>query len=317
MDICIAASAAPGASIAVYFMKDHNGWIDAVNKIANPGDDDPHCSVLSSSLFVSAGDDSATLKNNGLDDSWIQSMSMAFQDAAIQGVTVCFASGDHGSASKPNCSKARVQYPPSDPWVLTVGGTTVGNIDFDTGSFDEYVWNDGDATGGGISEHFPLPWYQTWAGVPLSANGDQNTPGRGIPDVAANADHYSCYKFYIDKEEQYHGGTSAAAPLWAGLITLINASLGVQVGFLNPILYSMCSDPVIYDFMGSKALRNISGPPGPTDNVYRGDDDKYESDVPGYTSVKDGWDACTGLGSIDGQGLLACLAYYLLARHKS
>ena len=312
MDICTAGSAAQGVSIAVYFITgDLQSWLDAVGRITFPDDGDPACTVLSCSHYISAADDSKTLEDkHGIKDSWMQSMTMAFEDAAMMGVTVIFASGDHGSAPKASCKKARVQYPPSDPWVLTVGGTTVGDLNVNSGAFDEFVWNDSDggATGGGVSDYFPLPWYQQGVEVPRSIN-DQHS-GRGIPDVAANASKHSCYKFYINGLEKYEGGTSVAAPLWAGLIALINASLGEEVGcpdlgsgFLNPILYSMYLNPDRWMASGWKPFRNISGPPGPTDNVYQGADD-----VPGYPSVEGRWDACTGLGSIDGLGLLNCLA---------
>jgi kumamolisin len=102
----------------------------------------------------------------------------------MQGVTVCIASGDTGSNSKISDGKAHVQYPGSDPWVLSVGGTTLGNIN--GSSFDEYVWNDNwGATGGGVSDFFALPSCQSGAGVPVSVN-DHHT-GRGVPDVGGNA----------------------------------------------------------------------------------------------------------------------------------
>lgn len=285
LDICIAGSAAPGASIAAYFVHSHKHWIDMVNKVAHPGDKDPVCSVLSSSLYASNGDDAATLKAAGVTTNWIDAMSMAFQDAGLQGVTVCVASGDRGTASKCTDGKAHVQYPASDPWVLSVGGTTVGDIK-DDGSFDEYVWNDGHgATGGGISDYFPLPFYQQFVDVPVSLNDGH--VGRGVPDVAANGSPHSGYVIYIDGEQHTPvAGTSASAPLWAGYIAVINAGLGMNVGFVNPILY-------LTELL---ALRDIYGPPGPKDNGLDG--------VTGYPSVEGGWDACTGLGSIDGTKMI-------------
>ena len=146
-DICIASTVAQGARIAVYFTTfDQKGWVDLVQRVTHPNAGDPVCSVLSSSFYVSNGDDLATLQNEGISTSWLNAVTAAFQDAALQGVTVCIASGDTGSDSKVGDGKAHVQYPASDPWVLSIGGTTVGNVR--GSSFDEYVWNDGFATGG-------------------------------------------------------------------------------------------------------------------------------------------------------------------------
>ena len=293
LDICIAGSAAPGASIAAYFVRTHSNWIDMVNKVAHPCDGDPVCSVLSSSHYASDGDDAATLDAAGVTKDWIDAMSMAFWDAGLQGVTVCVASGDRGSASKCTDHKAHVLYPASDPWVLSVGGTTVGQTKHN-GPFVEYVWNDDyGATGGGISDYFPLPPYQRYVNVPVSLNDGH--VGGGVPDVAANGSIRSGYYIYIDGDTYGPvGGTSASAPLWAGYIAVINANLGMNVGFINPILYLM-----------KPAFRDICGPPGPKDN---GCDDKNGSHVTGYPSVEGEWDACTGMGSIDGMGILSFVA---------
>lgn len=287
-DIVIAAKAAPGADIAVYFTEySQQGWVDLVQRVAHPQAGDPTCSVLSSSFYVSNGDDAETLTNEGISSSWLTAASQAFQDAAIQGVTVCIASGDTGTDSKVGDGKAHVQYPASDPWVLSVGGTTIGNVS--GSSFDEYVWNDNwGATGGGISDFFGLPAYQEGAGVPRSLN-DHTHIGRGVPDVAGNASPNAAYTgIFLEKSESTGNGTSASAPLWAGLIAVVNAALGVDVGFVNPALYRT----------GSWAFRDITGAPGPTDNGQNG--------VAGYPAGS-GWDACTGWGSPNGTALLTAL----------
>jgi kumamolisin len=197
-DICIAGLAAPGAQIAVFFTTySQQGWVDLISRVAHPNPGDPVCSVMSSSFYVSNGDDAITLANEGISQSWITAVTAALQDAAIQNVTVCIASGDTGTNSKVGDGKAHVQYPASDPWVLSVGGTTVGNISGT--SFDEYVWNDPapsdpshwGTTGGGVSDQFPLPQYQADANVPPSLNDGQVR--RGVPDVAGNASLNSGY----------------------------------------------------------------------------------------------------------------------------
>ena len=287
-DICIAAAAAPGAAVAVYFTTySQQGWVDLVQRVIHPQAGDPTCSVLSSSFYVTNGDDSATLAAEGISQSWLTAASQAFQDAAIQGVTICIASGDTGTQSKRSDGIAHVQYPASDPWVLSVGGTTIGNVNGT--SFDEYVWNDDTgASGGGVSYAFDVPSYQVWAGVPTSINSDHHV-GRGVPDVAGNASPNAAYSGIVIGGQQSGGnGTSASAPLWAGLIAVINAALGEPVGFLNPELYAF----------GSPVCRDITSPPGPGDNGFSG--------VAGYP-VQAGWDAATGWGSPNGQALLQCL----------
>jgi hypothetical protein len=89
---------------------------------------------------MSNGDDPQTLTNDAISTNWLDAVTLAYQDAAIQGVTVCIASGDYGTNSRVGDGKAHVQYPASDPWVLSVGGTTIGDVNGKL--FDEYVWND-------------------------------------------------------------------------------------------------------------------------------------------------------------------------------
>jgi kumamolisin len=288
MDICISASAAPGASVAVYFTPGREkGWVDLIGRVVHPNSDDPVCSVISSSYYSYNGDDKAS-------SDFIQAVSSAFRDAALQGVTVCVASGDRGSYSKIEDGNAHVQYPASDPWVLTVGGTTIGNID--DLSYDEYVWNHGKgATGGGVSAYFPLPSYQSSATVPVSVN-DQSK-GRGVPDVAANSSPHSGYDIPLDGVYEVVGGTSAAAPLWAGLIARINAAMGENIGYVNPALYAL----------GSSVFNNIDGSEGPKNNKVE------DHSAPGYPA-KSGWDACTGWGSPKGSALLDGLAQIFAKR---
>ncbi len=295
-DIFIAGSAAPGAEIAVYFTTySQPGWVDLVARVIHPSAGDPQCSVLSSSFYVSNGDDAATLLASGISSGWITAVTQQFEDAAIQGVTICIASGDTGADSKVGDGLAHVQYPATDPWVLSVGGTTIGNISGST--FDEYAWNDiffggfSGATGGGISDLFPQPSYQVDAGVPLSVNDGHR--GRGVPDVSANASPNSGYPIVLGGALSPFpaSGTSASAPLWAGLIAAVNAALNESVGFVNPVLYAL----------GSSVFRDIIAEPGATDNSLNG--------VTGYP-VGPGWDACTGWGSPRGTALLNGLKHF-------
>lgn len=294
-DICIAGAAAPGAEIAVYFTTyDQVGWVDLITRVVHPSPGDPVCAVLSSSFYVSNGDDAATLTAEGIPSTWLTAVTQAFEDAAIQGVTVCICSGDFGSGMTVGDGLAHVIYPASDPWVLAVGGTTIGHVSGT--SFDEWAWNDivsiggftaHTATGGGVSALFPPPWYQVDAGVPPSVNDGHD--GRGVPDVAGNASVNSGYPLILGGSPSLFpmNGTSASTPLWAGLIAVINAALGENVGFVNPALYAL----------GSSVFRDIVAEPGVTDNSVG---------APGYP-VGPGWDACTGWGSPQGVALIAGL----------
>jgi kumamolisin len=128
-----------------------------------------------------------------------------------------------------------------------------------------------------------VPAYQT--GVTVPKRNRTNLPGRGVPDIAGNASPYSGYLQVVKGQPpQPIGGTSAVAPLYAGLLARINANLGYSVGYINPLLYSLTG----------KAFRNIIGPPGPRNNSYDG--------VTGYPASA-GWNACTGLGSVNGAAL--------------
>jgi kumamolisin len=283
-DIVISASVASGADVAVYFNDGtQQGWVKTLGRVVHAQPGDPVCSVLSSSWYILNGDDSVL--SSGATAAFVTAVSQAFEDAAIQGVTVCIASGDTGSDSKVGDGHAHVQYPGSDPWVLACGGTTIGDVAGT--SFDEWAWNDGSgATGGGVSAVFPLPSYQVDAGVPGSVNDGHH--GRGVPDVAANASVASGYPIIVGGGPFPGNGTSASAPLWAGLIAVLNAALDENVGFVNPVLYAL----------GSSVFRDIVAEPGASDNSLFG--------VPGYP-VGPGWDACTGWGTPRGRTLLAGL----------
>jgi kumamolisin len=255
----------------------------------HPSPGDPEPSVLSISYGWGPDDASA----DSFSEQEYEQIGQLFQDAANLSITVLVSSGDSG-AFIASSTEPQTSYPATEPWVLACGGTTVGNVN--GAGFDEYVWNDigaagPGATGGGISARFAVPDYQSKVALP-KRNGSNKT-GRGIPDLAGNASENSGYQQFIGGREQPVGGTSAVAPLYAGLIARINANLGHPVGFINPLLYSM----------GNAAFRDISSPPGPANNSFQR--------VTGYPAGP-GWDACTGFGSCNGvalqNGLKAALA---------
>ena len=120
----------------------------------------------------------------------------------------------------------------------------------------------------------------------INIPGDVSTGkiGRGLPDVSGDGDPASGYRVRVDGQEFPIGGTSAVAPLWAGLIALVNQKLQGRAGFINPLLYA---DP--------SGLRDVTN-----------GDNKVGDQLIGY-NARQGWDPCTGLGSPDGDKLLAVL----------
>lgn len=194
--------------------------------------------------------------------------------------TVCAAAGDHGSSDRLPDQIVHVDFPSSSPYVLGCGGTRLTASG--TTIAEEVVWNDNDgseATGGGVSDVFELPSWQSAAGIPPSINPGGRI-GRGVPDVAGDADPATGYQVRVDGKDLVIGGTSAVAPLWAGLIALINQQLGKSVGYLNPLLYSSQFSKISHD-------------------IVQGNNGRY--------SAQPGWDACTGLGSPNGTLLLQAL----------
>jgi kumamolisin len=265
LDIEVAGAIAPGAKIAAYFAENTDaGFLNAITTAVHDSTNNP--SIIS----ISWG---------GPEPSWTQqamtSMDEAFQAAAAMGVSICVAAGDDGSTDGVNDGLNHVDFPASSPNVLACGGTRL--IGSGTTITSETVWNElanqEGATGGGISDVFPLPSYQSGAAVPPSANPNHNV-GRGVPDVAGDADPTTGYVTLVDGQSGVIGGTSAVAPLWAGLIALINQSMGKPVGFLNPPLYQQLNEAADFN------------------DVTSGNNGAYSA-VPG-------WDACTGLGSPKG-----------------
>ena len=287
LDIEIAASVAPGASIAVYFAPNTDqGFIDAVTTAVHDTTNKP--SVIS----ISWG---------GPESSWTQqattALDSACQAAALLGVTITVAAGDNGSTDGVTDGANHVDFPASSPHVLACGGTRITASG--TALSSEVVWNElsanEGATGGGVSTIFPLPTWQANANVPAPASasakkrkkkptggtgtGDAPGSGRGVPDVAGDADPTTGYTIRVDGETIAIGGTSAVAPLWAGLIAVANAQNKTSAGFLNPILYT-----------APAAFRDITS----------GNNGAYKAGP--------GWDPCTGLGSPIGTAVIATLA---------
>jgi len=269
LDIEVCASIATGAKVAVYFAPNTDqGFIDAVTTAVHDTTHKP--SVIS----ISWG---------GPESSWTTQASTALnaacQAAAAVGVTITVACGDDGSTDGVSGTGKHVDFPASSPYVLACGGTTLKGSSKTISS--EVVWNElaiGEgATGGGVSTLFALPAWQKSSKVPASTT---SAGGRGVPDVAGDADPSTGYEVRVDGQTTVIGGTSAVAPLWAGLIALANQQNGVAAGFVNPTLYAAGAKTAFRDITAGNNGGFSAGP---------------------------GWDACSGQGSPVGSAIIALL----------
>lgn len=269
LDIEVAGSVAPGARIVVYFAPNTDrGFLDAITRAVH--DRTHQLAVISISW---GGPESAWASQA------MTAMDQVFADAALIGVTVTCASGDNGSDDRVGDGRSHADVPASSPHVLACGGTRIATSA--EAISNEVAGNDGPmggSSGSGISDVFDLPAWQAAAHIPASANPGGRI-GRGLPDVAWDASPASGYAIRVDGRNLVFGGTSAVAPLYAGLVACLNQRLERPVGFLNPALYG-------------PALGSIQ-------DVIEGNNGAYRAGS--------GWDACTGLGRIDGAKLLAAL----------
>jgi kumamolisin len=269
LDIELAGSLAPGAQIVVYFAPNTDrGFLDALTTAIHDTTNRP--SVVS----ISWGSP---------EDTWTDQARAAFnsacEDAATLGVTVLASAGDQGASDGEPAGTRAVDFPASSPYALGCGGT---RLTISAGVIQsEQVWNDlstgGGATGGGVSAFFPRPAYQAHVAVPSTLSG---FIGRGVPDVAADADPHTGFATLIDGAPSVVGGTSAVSPLWAALLARINQAVGRPVGYLTPLLYASATRAGFHD-------------------ITIGDNGGYDAGP--------GWDACTGLGTPDGMKLLSAL----------
>jgi kumamolisin len=274
LDIEVAGSVAPGAAQVVYFAPNTDqGFVDAVTNAV-------HAQSTPVAVSITWG---------GPESSWTaQSMTAldeAIADGVALGVTVTVAAGDNGSGDGATDGQPHTDFPASSPHALACGGTSL-HADVATNTVtSETVWNDGSqggATGGGVSVTFGLPTWQADAGVPASPAGQ---PGRGVPDVAGNADPATGYQVLVDGQQLVVGGTSAVAPLWAALIARLAQSLDHSLGLVQPALYA-----------GIEPGQPVAG----LRDITVGNNGAY--------TAGPGWDACSGLGVPIGTSLQARLA---------
>ncbi|HEX5174520.1 MAG TPA: protease pro-enzyme activation domain-containing protein [Gaiellaceae bacterium] len=282
LDIQDVSAFAPGASIDVYQAPNTSfASFDQYAKIVNDDADQ----IVSTSWGIC--EQAIQEGSPGVQ----QAENQIFEQAAAQGQTVFSAAGDEGSndcnafrTTTPTSPVLSVDDPSSQPYVVSTGGTTIDNA---TQPAAEHVWNDGaawGAAGGGISESWPMPAWQRDTQVPgvnnstavgaattfesndlrdpgyaFCSSDNPGTPGacREVPDVSAVADEFtSGITIYIAAFGGWNtiGGTSSAAPMWAGMLADVNESPTCQannvtkngVGFVDPLLYSVASNPTAY-----------------------------------------------------------------------
>lgn len=269
LDIEVVGALVPRADIAVYFAPNTDaGFLDAIINAS-------HATPAPVSISISWGQN---------EDDWTAQARTAFDqalaDASALGVTVTAAAGDNGSADGATDGKDHADFPASSPHALACGGTRL-DADPATGTItSETVWNDGphSATGGGYSDTFPAPAWQSGKAAHTGGHKPAGRKGRGVPDVSGVADPQTGYKVRVDGKDMVIGGTSAVAPLWAALIALLAQSTNRTFGQIQPLLYS-----------NKAAFRDI----------VTGNNGTYKAAA--------GWDPCTGLGSPDGTALLEAL----------
>jgi len=278
LDIEVAGAIAPKAQIGVYFTPNTDaGFLDALTTAV-------HDTNLKPSIV--------SISWGGPETQWTQQARDAFtsacQDASTMGVTVLAASGDNGDTDNDPSNNPTVDFPAVSSYVVGCGGTmlTLSNGKIS----NEVVWNENasgeGATGGGVSQTVPLPSYQANANVPPYPG--TNFAGRGVPDVSGDADPTTGYNVIVDGQMTVIGGTSAVAPLYAGLLARINQALGTPVGYLNPLLYTANVVATFHDI----TVGNNIDPKSKNKTTWK---------------AGPGWDPCTGLGSPNGTALLAAL----------
>ncbi len=271
LDIEVAGAVAPESNIVVYFAPNTDrGFISAIHaavfdKVHKP-------SVIS----ISWG---------GPEDfgshQYVQALASVLKDASAHNITVFVASGDSGSADTDGGDgQLHVDLPSSVPDAVSTGGlNTLSDL-------TETVWNKGPrggGGGGGVSNLFPKPAFQSGVTVPKSPKG---VVGRGVPDVSGAADPATGYKVVVGGRKLTIGGTSAVAPLYAGLFALINQSRSAAgkppAGNINPVIYA-----------APDAFRDI----------VHGNNDIFNDG--GKYPAGPGWDPASGLGSPIGSKLLS------------
>ncbi|MFZ0825924.1 MAG: choice-of-anchor tandem repeat GloVer-containing protein [Verrucomicrobiia bacterium] len=265
LDIESSISMAPGLSMVIVY--EGSSWHDILNRMAT----DNLAKQLSCSWYIPGGGPDAVA-----DQIW--------QQMAAQGQSFFNASGDADAYTGP------IDFPGDTPFITQVGGTTLTTSGAGGRWVSETVWNwgGGSGSGGGISTSYSIPSWQT--NINMTAN-QGSTTRRNTPDVALTADNV-----YVraDNKDYNVGGTSCAAPLWAGFASLIN-QVALQngeppIGFVNPAVYAL----------GQRGDYTLN-----FHDITTGNNEKPSS-LTKFAAVT-GYDLCTGWGTPTGSNLLYAL----------
>jgi len=295
LDIEMAMSMAPGLSKIVVFEAGPNGLQnDVLNSMVTYSNT---VKQLSCSWGWSGGPSATT--------------DTIFKNMAAGGQSFFNASGDSGAFTTgassvngvDNPSASLAGAPSSCPYITQVGGTTLTMNGTGTSYASETVWNwntefpgqgyDGVASSGGISSYYAIPSWQT--SVSNLAGRGGSTSFRNIPDVALTGDNVYVISGGSAVGSGGTGGTSCAAPLWAGFIALVNQQAAANgrpaVGFINPALYAIAAGSSYASCFHDVTSGN---------NTW--------SNSPNLFYATNGYDLCTGLGTPAGQSLINALA---------
>jgi uncharacterized repeat protein (TIGR01451 family) len=272
LDIEMVMSMAPGLSkIYVYEAPNPSPWVDLLSRMANDN--------LSKQLSCSWG-------GGGTDPTSEQ----IFQQMALQGQSFFNATGDSDAFT------GIIEFPSESTNVTQVGATTLNTTGPGGAYVSETVWNWGLTQGsyvgssGGVSTHYSIPPYQT--GISMTANLGSTTM-RNVPDVALTGDNV--YVVYGNGTTGSFGGTSCAAPLWAGFTAIINQQAAAAgqppVGFLNPALYAIGKSNPNY----ASIFHDVTS------------GNNFSASSPNKFPATIGYDLCTGWGSPIGTNLINTL----------
>ena len=273
LDIEMVMSMSPGVSnILVYEAPNPSPWVDILNKIAT----DNLAKQISCSWYQPFGGPNPAAEQ-------------IFQQMALQGQTFFTASGDYDAYT------GLIPFPCDSPHITVVGGTTLT-----TGTAAAYasetVWNwgirygvDGIGSGGGVSTSYTIPNWQT--NINMGSRGGSSIM-RNVPDVALTAD--DCWVIYDNGSSGAFGGTSCAAPLWAGFMALVNQQATnnghAAIGFLNPAVYAIANTAAFTNCFHDTTTGN---------NTWSGS--------PNFFFATNNYDLCTGLGTPNGTNLVNAL----------
>ncbi len=275
LDIQMAAGLARSANIKVYqtdaSSDNTDVWVNVNDMLQQISDDNVNNANTGNTVSISLGaaeDEISTQDMRAIDRS-IQQLTQ------VNHMTVFVASGDCGAFTSGEYGKLAVSFPASDPWAVAVGGTIM-QVDGQSNRANEVVWSDGSdhsqcknrwGSGGGISKVFQITDWQKAGGVP-------QRPQRQLPDVSAVA---YALAVYFKGQWGSVGGTSAAAPIWATGLALVNQGLLQQVHTFKP------SPSLFY------AIAHNSNGAQPYYNVTRGNNLYYKAGP--------GWSYTSGLGT--------------------